>query len=120
VISVLHRSQSMAELPVISLAEFMMDALLQPRGNPSGVSLIRAAVRARSQNSNCVTFCPGMWPVLRTAMMARSRRSPLRVIIGAPHVRSNWRQAASACRARRKLQERSAGLFRVSSPGLDC
>jgi hypothetical protein len=34
VISVLHRSQSMAGRPVILLAEFMMDALLQPQGNP--------------------------------------------------------------------------------------
>ena len=45
----------MAGLPVILLAEFTMDALLQPRGNPSAVSLIRAAVRTESQNSNCVT-----------------------------------------------------------------
>jgi hypothetical protein len=30
-------------------------------------------------------FCPGIRPVRRTAIMARSRRGPLRVIMGAPH-----------------------------------
>ena len=63
VISVLHRSQSIAGLRLILLAAFMMDVLLQLRGNPSAIALIRAAVHTRSQNSNCVTFRPGMRPV---------------------------------------------------------
>jgi len=88
VISVLHRSQSMAGPSLILLAAFMMVALLQPRANPSGIALTRAAARTRSQNSDRVTFCPGMRPVLRTAIMARSRRGLLRVIMGASHAAS--------------------------------
>jgi hypothetical protein len=88
VISVLHRSQSMAGPPLILLAEFMMDALLQPRGNPAGVSRTRAAERTRLQNSGRVTFCPGMRPVRSTVIMARSRRGPLRDIMGAPRPRT--------------------------------
>ena len=52
--------------------------------------------------------------------MARSRRSSLRVIIGAPHVPSKWSRPASARAACGKPQGRSAGVFRVSSSGLDC
>ena len=53
-------------------------------------------------------------------MMARSRRSPLRVIIGAPYVQNKWLKPASGCAAHRKPQGRSTGVFRVSSPVLDC
>jgi hypothetical protein len=44
-ISVLHRSQSMAGPPLILVAVFIMAALLQPLGNPSGVLLTRVALR---------------------------------------------------------------------------
>ena len=40
-----------------------IDALLRPGGNPSGVCLTRATPRTRSQNSDCVTLCTGVWPV---------------------------------------------------------
>ena len=54
-----------------------MEALLQPRGNPSGVTLTRAAMRTRSQNSDHVMFCPGMQPVRTTKRMACVRRGAL-------------------------------------------
>ena len=80
VISVLHRSQSVAGPPLIFLAELMMEALLHPRGNPSGVTLTRAAMRTRSQNSDHITFFPGIQPVRVTTRMACVRRGALRAI----------------------------------------
>ncbi len=67
---------------MILLAELLMDASLQPRGSPSGVSPTRAAKRTRSQNSDHVAFRPGMQPLRMTKRMARVRRGSLRAIMG--------------------------------------
>ena len=65
---------------VALLTPKLMEALLQPRGNPSGITLTCAAMRTRSQNSDHVMFCPGMQPVRTTKRMACVRRGALRAI----------------------------------------
>ncbi len=54
-------------------AALMMAALLQPGGTSSCVSRTLAAARTRSQNSDHLTFRPGVRPVRMTAWIARSR-----------------------------------------------